>query len=951
MSKVQMLRCLVNQRLTAAAEEIFGVFERTIAEYEEQLSRSQEQNERQRKLLDAVFIPQLQLHRADVQQLLVVKEEIPPEQQEWSSSLDQEDPEPPHIKEEQEDPEPPHIKEDQEDPEPPHIKEDQEDPEPPHIKEDQEELWTSQEGEQLQGLEEADIKFTFTPVKSEDDEEEAQSSQLHQRQTEQMETEADGEDCGGPEPDRNSDPEPGTDVETEPCSEPDDSVDVEFWKDTRKHQSGFTYQRNKKVSVNDGFNSSKKPFSCSDDEAETEPKTDDGVEGDRPQSGPKHLNSEEVSVRDPGCNTDMKPFSSSECHERSEDSLTLLTHKNPPMGEKPLGCLFCGKGFATAGHLSRHTSVHTGEKPLGCIVCQERFALESQLVGHKCVGESSRLQDDDASVGGSRSGGGLNPKHQLQVPVRLHTGLKPFGCSVCGRTFAERESLSSHMTCHSGEKPFRCSVCNTGCSDGESLVQHMRIHARQTQFSCTVCGKEFAWRRHLEKHLEVHSREKVYSCRYCEQRFCWHYQLKYHQCVGHRSSQLHQSRTEENREGEPPQGDGEDCGGPEPDRNSDPHRHPEPDPGDSSEPETEDSADSDFWDKSCGRLSGLNSVKHDDVSQSDETFTNHHRRRSPTGGEQSTEGGRLSRHMDPEPPHIKEDQEDPEPPHIKEDQEDPEPPHIKEDQEDSEPPHIKEEQEELWTSQEGEQLQGLEEADIKFSFSPVKSEDDEEEAQYSQLHQRQTEQMETEADGEDCGGPEPDRDSDPDTDDSVDSDFWKETREPQSGLNSLKNNEISDSIMGCHSVNKEERLEPDSDDSDFWKDDRKSGLNSNEVPESETRFTVTKPYSCTECGKRFHHDYNLKNHMKYHTGEKAFFCSVCGLKCLYKSHLEIHMRTHTREKPFPCLVCGKKYAHKASMQSHMAVHTVEKQYGCSVCGQGFAWYTELKYHRCAGESA
>ncbi|KAM6925904.1 uncharacterized protein PEZ65_009515 [Lycodopsis pacificus] len=38
-------------------------------------------------------------------------------------------------------------------------------PEPSHIKEEQEELCTNQEGEQLQGLEEADVKFSFTPVK------------------------------------------------------------------------------------------------------------------------------------------------------------------------------------------------------------------------------------------------------------------------------------------------------------------------------------------------------------------------------------------------------------------------------------------------------------------------------------------------------------------------------------------------------------------------------------------------------------------------------------------------------------------------------------------------------------------------------------------------------------------------------------------------------------------
>ncbi len=64
MSKGQMLRALVKQRLSLAAEEIFGLFERTIAEYEEELCRSKEENERHRKLLDAVFNPEVRLHTA-----------------------------------------------------------------------------------------------------------------------------------------------------------------------------------------------------------------------------------------------------------------------------------------------------------------------------------------------------------------------------------------------------------------------------------------------------------------------------------------------------------------------------------------------------------------------------------------------------------------------------------------------------------------------------------------------------------------------------------------------------------------------------------------------------------------------------------------------------------------------------------------------------------------------
>lgn len=56
MSSVQRLRVFVNERLTAAAEEIFRVFEQTVVEYEKEISR-------QRKLLDVLLKPDIKLQR------------------------------------------------------------------------------------------------------------------------------------------------------------------------------------------------------------------------------------------------------------------------------------------------------------------------------------------------------------------------------------------------------------------------------------------------------------------------------------------------------------------------------------------------------------------------------------------------------------------------------------------------------------------------------------------------------------------------------------------------------------------------------------------------------------------------------------------------------------------------------------------------------------------------
>ncbi|XP_035859541.1 gastrula zinc finger protein XlCGF57.1-like isoform X2 [Sander lucioperca] len=475
MSKVQMLRAFVNQRLTAAAEEIFELFVTTIAEYEEELGRSKEENEQQRKLLDAVCNPEVRLHRADAQQLLVVKKEIK-----------------------------------------------QEDTKPPHIKEEQEELWISQEGEQLQGLEEADIKFPFTsvPVKSEEDEEKAQSSQLHESQTEANReaerTGADGEDCGGPEPARNSDPDsplqPATHEKTSDSSEPETDASGD-WEETEEPQSGLNSLQNNEEPGSDveplqkrtGVPKKVKTFCCSLC----------GKRFSRKYSLTTHMR----------LHSEGKHLTCSVCKAIFSHSSTLAVHMRTHTGEKPFSCSVCSKRFAQLPTLKQHLTVHTGEKPFSCSVCRKTFSRHSNLTRHLTV--HSAEKQFSCSVCDKRFTDYSNLKRHLTK----HTGEKSFSCSVCRKKFARHSNLTRHLTVHTGEKSFSCSVCDKRFTDYSNLKQHLTVHTGEKPFSCSVCTKVFAHHSNLKQHLTVHTGEKSFSCSVCRQKFSRHSNLTRHLTV------------------------------------------------------------------------------------------------------------------------------------------------------------------------------------------------------------------------------------------------------------------------------------------------------------------------------------------------------------------------------------------------------------------------------------
>uniref|UniRef100_A0A3Q3AT75 C2H2-type domain-containing protein n=1 Tax=Kryptolebias marmoratus TaxID=37003 RepID=A0A3Q3AT75_KRYMA len=221
------------------------------------------------------------------------------------------------------------------------------------------------------------------------------------------------------------------------------------------------------------------------------------------------------------------------------------------------------------------------------------------------------------------------------------------------------------------------------------------------------------------------------------------------------------------------------------------------------------------------------------------------------------------------------------------------------DQLDPEPLNIKQEKEEPWTSQEGDQLSVKEESDVSgFSVIAVclKSEDDEEQPRFSQLHQHQVKdgdpptsssagQMEAAADGEDSGGGQTTRNPDANT---------------QKDDSSSSETELSE---------------------DYEDDDEVKSVKSRRKAQTEP-----ESFKCNDCGKSFASKKYLNVHTRVHTGDKPFTCDFCGQRFSFKTNLNSHVKIHTGDKPLECNICEKRFSRKSHLNSHTRVHTGDKPF-------------------------
>lgn len=95
----------------------------------------------------------------------------------------------------------------------------------------------------------------------------------------------------------------------------------------------------------------------------------------------------------------------------------------------------------------------------------------------------------------------LNVKKSTQFSASQDpTG--PHCCKACGKIFHYMYTLRTHVQTHAMDKIHICGICGKRSASKESFIQHLQIHTKKNK--CSICGKQFSNHSRLKQHRRFH---------------------------------------------------------------------------------------------------------------------------------------------------------------------------------------------------------------------------------------------------------------------------------------------------------------------------------------------------------------------------------------------------------------------------------------------------------------
>ncbi|XP_015922622.1 zinc finger protein 14-like [Parasteatoda tepidariorum] len=226
----------------------------------------------------------------------------------------------------------------------------------------------------------------------------------------------------------------------------------------------------------------------------------------------------------------------------------LQQHYVEHIAVKPYKCKLCDKSFISERNLKKHETKHAGLKPYQCDICKRKFSkklkYEIQCRTHGteqlCVSccELFSLNDVDDFIGSVRHDcDTCNQRYLFKPVIEVSNGhLKPYLCTICGKSFSNRISLTNHSISHKEQrKRFSCNICYEAFPTLHGLDKHEKSHIQinvlpdGSCYPCKLCYESFTFQHQLESHYnDTHFGEFKYECNICKRNVFLHHTLHAH---------------------------------------------------------------------------------------------------------------------------------------------------------------------------------------------------------------------------------------------------------------------------------------------------------------------------------------------------------------------------------------------------------------------------------------